>query len=309
MEEIVKDVYVVKGHSLGDMNCCIYMVDTKSDDGLVLIDPGLHIEPIQSMEKDGFAVKNIKHCLITHGHLDHFGVCSELKKLNKDVKFYAHELDAEKIEQIQKDKYIQQFFPNYKYDPIKLTKKIKSDREILKFGQFEFTCIHIPGHTPGSTAYFLETEQKKILFGGDVPGLVLKASGGNIDDYSRSMERLRDLNIDILCEGHADIIKPAEKISEVIKAYVKLNENLHIVAEVDPSDTKALLNLTLAAYELEWYDGALDFCNYLLEIDPNNPDAQRLLKKIKKHNPSQYEFIQELIKETERANERKSLNE
>jgi len=305
MKEIVKDVYVVKGHSLGDMNCCIYMVDTRSDDGLVLIDAGLYIEPIKSIEKDGFDVKNIKHCLITHGHIDHFGVCSELRKLNKDVKFYAHELDAERIEQIPKDKYIQQFFPNYKYDPIKLTSKIKSDREILKFGRFEFRCIHIPGHTPGSIAYFLETEQKKILFGGDVPGLVLKASGGNIDDYSRSMEKLHDLNIDILCEGHADPIKPAEKISEVVKAYAKFNENLHIVAEVDPSDTKALLDLTLVAYELEWYENALDFCNYLLEIDPNNTKAQCLLKEIKKHNPPQYEFIKGLIKESARAPNKK----
>jgi tetratricopeptide (TPR) repeat protein len=147
----------------------------------------------------------------------------------------------------------------------------------------------------------LEAEQKKILFGGDVPGLVLKATGGNIDDYSRSMEKLHDLNIDILCEGHADIMKPAEKISEVIKAYVKFNENLHRVVEVNPSDTNALLELTSAAYELEWYENALDFCNYLLEIDPSNTKAQRLLKKIKKHNPPQYEFIKELIKETARA--------
>ena len=298
MKEIVKDVYVVKGHSLGDMNCCIYMIDTKSDDGLVLIDAGLYIEPIQSIENDGFDVKDIKHCLITHGHIDHFGACSELRKLNKDIEFYAHELDAERIEQIPKDKYIQQFFLNYNYDPIKLTSKIKINREILKFGRFEFECIHIPGHTPGSIAYFLETEQKKILFGGDVPGVVLKASGGNIGDYSRSMERLLDLNIDMLCEGHAGIIKPARKVSDVVKAYVKFNENLHIVAEVNPSDTEALLDLTLVAYELEWYENALDFCNYLLEIDPNNTEAQRLLKEIKKHNPPKYEFIKRLIKES-----------
>ncbi|MDH5770943.1 MAG: MBL fold metallo-hydrolase [Candidatus Bathyarchaeota archaeon] len=297
MKEIVKDVYVVKDHSPGDMNCCIYMVDTKSDDGLILIDAGLYIEPIQSIENDGFDVKDIKHCLITHGHIDHFGACCELKKLNKNIEFYAHELDAERIEQTPKDKYIQQFFPNYNYDPIKLTSKIKIDREILKFGRFEFECIYIPGHTPGSIAYFLEAEQKKILFGGDVPGVVLRASGGNIGDYTRSMEKLLDLNIDILCEGHAGIIKPAGKISDVVKAYVRFNENLHIVAEVDPSDTKALLDLTLVAYELEWYENALDFCNYLLEIDPNNTEAQRLLKEIKKHNPPIYEFIKGLIKE------------
>ncbi len=298
MLEIVKDVYVVKGHSLGDMNCCIYMVDTRSSDGLVLIDSGLYIEPIRSIENDGFDVKDIRHCLITHGHIDHFGACNELRKLNKDIRFYAHRLDAERIEQKPKDKYIQQFFPNYNYDPVKLTRKIKTDGEILKFGRFEFRCIHIPGHTPGSIAYFLETEQKKILFGGDVPGVVLRASGGNIGDYSRSMERLLDLNIDILCEGHADIIERARKVSDVVKAYVKFNENLHIVAEVDPYDTKALLDLTLVAYEMEWYENALDFCNYLLELDPDNTAAQRLLKEIEKHNPPKCEYIKGLIKES-----------
>ncbi len=297
MKEIVKNVYVVKGYNPGDMNCCIYMIDTKSDDGLVLIDAGLYIEPIQSIENDGFDVKDIKHCLITHGHIDHFGACYELRKLNRNIRFYAHELDAERIEQIPKDARIKQFLPDYSYDPIKLTTKINVDREILKFGQFEFKCIHIPGHTPGSVAYFLEAEQKKILFAGDVPGLVLKANGGNVGEYSKSMERLLDLNVDVLCEGHANIIKPATKISEVIKAYVRFNENIHIVAEVDPSDTKAVLDLTLVAYELEWYENALDFCNYLLEIDPNNTEAQRLLKEIKKHNPPKYEFIKGLIKE------------
>jgi len=59
-----------------------------------------------------------------------------------------------------------------------------------------------------------------------------------------------------------------------------------------------LLDLTLVAYELEWYENALDFCNYLLEIDPNNTEAQRLLKEIKKHNPPKYEFIKGLIKES-----------
>lgn len=54
MKKIVKDVYVVKPYNAGELSCCIYMVDTKSDDGLVLIDPGLYIESIQDIEKEGF---------------------------------------------------------------------------------------------------------------------------------------------------------------------------------------------------------------------------------------------------------------
>jgi len=42
MMEIVENVYVVKPHNPIEPGCCVYMVDAKSDDGLVLIDVGLY---------------------------------------------------------------------------------------------------------------------------------------------------------------------------------------------------------------------------------------------------------------------------
>ena len=83
MIEIVKDVYVVKPYDPNIVDCCVYLVDTKSDDGLILIDAGINFEPIQEIEKQGFKLRDIKHCFITHGHLDHFGVCYRLKNLIK----------------------------------------------------------------------------------------------------------------------------------------------------------------------------------------------------------------------------------
>ncbi|MFX1302936.1 MAG: MBL fold metallo-hydrolase [Promethearchaeota archaeon] len=296
MKNIVDNVYIVKPYDPNVPGCCVYMVDTRSDDGLVMIDAGLDIEPIRAIAKEGYDLKDIKHCLITHGHIDHYGVCSKLKELNKDIKFYAHKLDA--IDNVLKirDPNIAQMYADYKYEPVKINRIIKDDNEILKFGTYEFKCIHIPGHTPGSVAYLLETESKRILFGGDLPGVVINKQGGNLEAYVKSIQKLLNLNIDIMCEGHENIIEPAKKASKFLRAYIQFNEQLNKLIEY-PSDTKVLLNLALISYDLEFYENVLDFCTYLLEIEPNSIDAQQLIDKIKEFNPSKIDWIKNIIQQ------------
>ncbi|MFX1412087.1 MAG: MBL fold metallo-hydrolase, partial [Promethearchaeota archaeon] len=217
MRTVVDDVYIVKPYDPNVADCCVYMVDTKSDDGLVLIDVGLNFEPIRDIENEGFDLKNIKHCIITHGHIDHYGACYKLKEFNEEIKFYAHELDVDAIEQKIINPYVAQIYADYKYDAIKITRKLKEDNEILKFGSLQFRCIHIPGHTPGSVAYLLELGGKRILFAGDLPGIAINFQGGNLEAYIKSMQKLLNLDIDILCEGHEDLILPAEKVQKYIK--------------------------------------------------------------------------------------------
>lgn len=295
MRSIVDNVYIVKPYDPNVLGCCVYMVDTKSEEGLILIDAGIDIEPIRVIEKYGFDLKDIKHCLITHGHIDHFGVCHKLKEFNNEIKFYAHELDLEDNELKIKDSNIPQIYEEYNYEPIKVNRIIKSDYEILKFGNYEFKCIHIPGHTPGSVAYLLETSGKSILFGGDLPGIAINFQGGNLEAYLKSMQKLLKFKIDILCEGHEDLIQPAEKVLKFIQGYMKLNKNLNTVVIENPNDVNALLESALISYDLEFYDMVLDFCNYLLEIEPDNDKAQELLKEVKKHNPAKFEWIKDLI--------------
>ena len=295
METVVNDVYIVKPYDPNIIDCCVYLVDTKSDDGLILIDAGVNFEPIQDIEKEGFRLKDIKHCLITHGHLDHYGACHRLIEFNKDIKFYAHQLDADKIEQKPTEPIPIPSFANYEYEPIKLTKKISLDNKILEFGNLKFQCIHMPGHTPGSIGYLLDMEGSNILFGGDIPGIAINLNDGSVDQYVKSMEKLLTLNIDILCEGHENITKPADKVSKCIKGYINFNEKLNFLLLENRFDKNAMLNLVKVSYELEWYDVALDFCKYLLEIDPNNAIAQQMHKKIKKHKPPETGFFKRLI--------------
>jgi glyoxylase-like metal-dependent hydrolase (beta-lactamase superfamily II) len=297
MKKIVDGVYIVKPFDPTAVDCCVYLIDTKSDDGLILIDAGITFEQIQDIEKDGFKLADIKHCLITHGHLDHFGVCHRLKEYNKDIKFYAHELDAKRIEQKLTEPFPNQFYANYKYDPVKISHKITKDNEILKFGELEVKCIHIPGHTPGSLAYILKINRKNIMFAGDVPGIAINIGDGNLEQYIGSMEKLLKLKIDYMCEGHEEISYPAEKVKKFINGYLEFNKGLNSIVLENPKNTKILLSLAILSGELGWYSSVVDFCNYLLEIDPQNSEAKELLEKMEERNPPKIEFVKRLIEE------------
>ena len=219
MKEVFKNVYHV-----GDSGCSVYLINTESDDGLVLIDCGMSLNLIKNIRKRNLSPENINHCIITHCHIDHIAVCYDLKnKINKNIKFYAHELDADAIEQKGHDSKTAASWYGADYKPIKLEKRFTKDVEILKFGSHEFQCIHTPGHTPGSIAVFIEIDNTKILFGQDIHGPFMKSFGSNLDDYQKSMQKLLDLKADILCEGHFGIFQPAEKVSNYIKGYMAQN--------------------------------------------------------------------------------------
>ena len=211
MKEIIKTVYHV-----GDSGCSVFLVDTQSDDGLVLIDCGMSLSLIKKISKVGLNPMDIKHCIITHFHIDHIGACSDLKNFNKNVKFYAHELDATEIEEEGHDHKTAALWYGVSYTPVKLEKRLNGDIEILKFGTLEFQCIHTPGHTPGSIVVLIEVNTTKILFGQDLHGPII-AGVSNFKDYQESLRKILDLKEEILCEGHFGIFQPAERVQHYIK--------------------------------------------------------------------------------------------
>jgi len=216
MREIFKDIY-----HIGDSGCSVYLVQTHSEEGLVLIDCGMSLEMIKKIGKLNLDPMEIKHCIITHFHIDHIAACYDLKQFNKNVKFYAHELDADAIEEKGHDKETAARWYGVKYQPVKLTKRLKGNLEILKFGIYEFQCIHTPGHTPGSISILIETEdQKKILFGQDVHGPIIPGVS-NFKNYQKSLRKLLDLNADILCEGHFGIYQPKSNVQRFINKYIE----------------------------------------------------------------------------------------
>ncbi|MFW9990061.1 MAG: MBL fold metallo-hydrolase [Candidatus Odinarchaeota archaeon] len=217
MKEVYKDIYHV-----GDVGCSVYLVNSQSNDGLILIDCGMSLDLIKRISIIGLNAMDIKHCIITHFHIDHIGACSDLKKYNKKVKFYAHELDAYAIEEEGHDNETVAGWYGIYYKPVKLEKRLKGNLEVLKFGNYEFQCFHTPGHTPGSISILLETEdkKKKVLFGQDLHGPMIPGVS-DFQDYQNSLKKLLDLKADILCEGHFGTFQPASEVQRYIKQYIK----------------------------------------------------------------------------------------
>jgi glyoxylase-like metal-dependent hydrolase (beta-lactamase superfamily II) len=218
MRKIFDDLY-----HLGDSGCSVFMVNSGSEGGLVLIDCGMNIGLIQKIKNEGFKPRNIKHCFLTHCHIDHIAACNDLLHIAPEVKFYAHELDADPIENTGFNSKTAANWYDINYQPIKLFQRINVEIEDFHIGKYKFKSIHTPGHTPGSISIFVKINDKGALFPGDVHGPFTKGFDSNLKDYQKSMQKLLELNADILCEGHFGIFQPAVKVEEYIKYYMKSN--------------------------------------------------------------------------------------
>lgn len=218
MKQIIKDVYHV-----GDNGCSVYLVDTQSDQGLVLIDAGMSLNMIRQIASHGMCFEDIQHCILTHCHIDHIGACADLKKALPEIKFYAHQLDAEPIEELGHDDRTAASWYGVMFEPVKLHRRFEKDT-VLTFGYYKFQCIHTPGHTPGSISVIVESEGKKILFGQDLHGPFNDDFLSNLYDYQSSMQKLLELNADILCEGHYGIFQPEHQVRKYIETYKSQNQ-------------------------------------------------------------------------------------
>jgi len=216
--EIAKDVFVVGGPDItDDRDGCIYLISLGE---LILIDTGAGwsvdqiIHNVQSLGLDG---KNLNKILLTHCHIDHIGGAPEIRK-RFGSKIYAHNLDAPPMEKgdpiLTAASWYQTTFP-----PTPVDVKFNLPEEILTIGQQKIICLHTPGHTPGSICIYLDKDGKRILFGQDLHGPILKEFGSSLEDYGRSTKKLLDLDADILCEGHFGIYKTKKDVRNYILSY------------------------------------------------------------------------------------------
>lgn len=202
--KIIDGLYGFLWQSASENNCNSFFIDgTKR----ILIDPGhrhLFQHVRRGLERIGVTPEQIDAVLVTHGHPDHletagsFGPSTRWAMSRIDYEFVMKYLGAHT--EIPRPAFFLQ----------------EGD---LTIGDKAFQVIHTPGHSPGSVCLYWP--QSKVLFTGDV---VFSQSIGRTDlpggsgrQLKESIARLAELDVDVLCPGHGDVVTGRENVKKNFK--------------------------------------------------------------------------------------------
>lgn len=159
---------------LGPVSTNCYLAKNRVFGAMLIIDPADRADAI-ARKISGMGGKP-EAILLTHGHFDHIGAAQELKT-RYGVPICALEKEQEVLS-----------------DPVKnltcwngsgyglTADRLFADGEKLLLAGFAVAVLHTPGHTIGSTCYYLPDEQ--VLFSGDT---LFHCSVGRTDFPTGSM--------------------------------------------------------------------------------------------------------------------------
>ena len=171
-----------KSFPVGPLQCnCTIIGDTEIHKGYV-IDPGGDPELImQSIAAMNLSIEGIFH---THAHFDHFLASAEIKE-KTGASIHLHDSDRFLWDTLE----MQCKYFNIEYKPTPAPDFKIEDGEEMKY--CSGTCIHTPGHTPGSVSFYFEKELLLVsgdtLFQGSVGRTDLP--GGDFNQLKESIQK------------------------------------------------------------------------------------------------------------------------
>ncbi len=218
---ITKEIYQVGGGRLtSPEDAAVYLINVSGHAALVDTGCGRSAgQLIKNIRACGVEPEKVEYLLITHCHFDHTGGVKGLKDELVYAVVAAHELDAVYLETGDNTVTAARWYGST-IEPFRVEKKFTGDREPVLLGGRAVMAIHIPGHSPGSLAYLIESEDKKVLFGQDVHGPIEPAIKSDRAAYRKSLALLMSLDADILCEGHYGIIEGKDDVKDFIRSFL-----------------------------------------------------------------------------------------
>jgi len=222
-ELIAEGIYLVGGPNISrSEDATVFIVDGGEE--LVMIDSGAG-RSARILENNildaGLDPKKISLLILTHSHIDHIGAAGYFRR-EFGCRIAIHDGDAAALETgdaiLTAANWYETNFP-----PLEVDVKLTGDEGNLQCGSGVIHWLHTPGHTPGSICLYVDRGGKRILFGQDIHGPFLPSFRSDIGQWRLSMEKLLQLNADILCEGHFGIFQPRAAVEKYIRRYLRQN--------------------------------------------------------------------------------------
>ena len=200
-----------------------YIIDTGR--GLIMVDCGCGdtLEQIyRNMRYWGLSPDNIRYCLLTHPHLDHAGAGHLLKE--KGVHFIASPETADAV--ASGDERCCGYLYHKTFQPFTIDRAV-ADGEQFSLLDITFSVMHLPGHSMGCAAFFLQWDDRRLVFSGDVIGTLLVGDfgwSGSIDFnksmYLESLKRFAREDTDVMLPGHGMTYfhKPRRRVEWVLNS-------------------------------------------------------------------------------------------
>ena len=194
-------------------NCNSYLVQ---GDRTILIDPGhsqFTDQLLKEMKADGFLPDHVDLILTTHCHPDHMEGLETF--LNTRAKMAMSQEEERYLLRSGKALFelMGKPLPRYRIDFFLKEGELRVDREV-------FEIYQTPGHSPGSLSIYWEA--RKALFTGDVVfyGGIGRTdlAEGNSKLLLQSIERLSQLDIELLLPGHGEIVVGRDRVLQNFKS-------------------------------------------------------------------------------------------
>ena len=113
---------------------------------------------------------------------------------------------------------------------LRLPTVVFDDSELtLHIGAKTLQLFHSPGHTPDSTAVYVVED--KVLFAADTLLPVPTIFDGDLDTLIRSLQRLKELPIEAVVQGHGEVILRGEVGSHIDQSVAYLEKIRGLVSE------------------------------------------------------------------------------
>lgn len=260
IEEIASNLYRIEiplpDSALKSLNS--YVI--KALDRNLIIDTGMNREECLNVMQAGLKKLRVDlrktDFFITHFHMDHIGLISNLK--TDKSKIYINQQDADILHKVRfnalwagmirfnrmhgfPENELQEIVlnhPIHKYGlKGSISFQILEDEDTITIGSYLFKCVETPGHSKGHMCLY--EPNKKIFVAGDhilkdiTPTIQLRSDEGNpLKEYLESLDKVYPLDIELVLPGHRRIFRDCKERIKELKDHhqTRTDEVLSILA-------------------------------------------------------------------------------